>query len=382
MKQNPPAQLRAWAAINLSALERNLEAIRNALPPHLRYIAVVKANAYGHGLEPIVTRLMRAQADAFAVANLDEAFRLRTVGEGWPILLLSALLPAEYEDAVRMRVRPLLSSFSELSAFSAIAARLQTPVPVHIKIDTGMGRLGIWHEEATALIHACMHDPSLQLEGICTHFSSADSDPDFTRIQRDRFLAAIQSVPNAQQIPLIHADNSAGIDSFPDSGVFNAARIGLLQFGIAPHPSSLFANLRTEPVLSFHARVALCKSLPAGSPISYGKTHTLSKASRIAILSAGYADGISTAFSNRGNVLLHGQSCPIIGRVTMDQTIVDVSQIDPPPAPGSIATFIGSDGSCHISANDFAQTANSIVWESLCAISSRTQRIYLTDSAF
>jgi alanine racemase len=377
-----PDTLRAWASVNLGALERNLKAIRTALPPWLRYISVVKANAYGHGLAPVVTRLMRAEADAFAVANLDEAAQLRDVGTGWPVLVLSVLLPGEYEEAIRLGVIPVLSSVAEARGLAAAAARLGRRTGVHLKIDTGMGRLGVWYPDASSLLEEVLQLPSLRLEGMCTHFSSADSDPGFTAEQRARFLSCLERLPAALAGELvIHADNSAGIESFPEDGLFNAARVGLLQFGVRPQPGSLLGETLTEPVLSFHARVGLVKELPAGTPVSYGQTHRLHRPSRIAILTAGYADGLSTALSNRGRVIIRDALCPVIGRVTMDQTIVDITDLPEPPQVGEPATFIGRTATQSVSVSQFARWSGQIEWEVFCSLSARTQRIYRTDSA-
>jgi len=273
-----PEKLRSWACINLSALERNLKAIKMAFPDYLKYIAVVKANAYGHGLAPVVTRLMRSEADAFAVANLGEAERLREVGRGWPVLVLSALLPSEYKDAVHLNVCPVISSVEELRGMAAAADKLKRTVGIHVKIDTGMGRLGIWYPQFMELLQYLNALPNVRMDGICTHFSSADRDPEFTNIQRQRFLECLSQVPQGtRQGIMIHADNSAGIESFPESGPFNAARVGLLQFGVRPNMGSFLANTKTEPVLSFHSRIGLIKSLPQGTGISYGQTHRLKK---------------------------------------------------------------------------------------------------------
>ena len=377
-----PDKLRAWASINLGALERNLKAIRQSLPGHLKYISVVKANAYGHGRAPDVTRLMRAEADAFAVANLEEAAQLREIGTGWPILILSVLLPSEYEEAVRLDVRPVLSSVAEAKALDRIAARKGKVLGIHVKIDTGMGRLGIWHREFPTLLSTVLSSENLRMEGLCTHFSSADQDPDFTARQRERFLACHQSVPREfhRQL-LVHADNSAGVESFPREGPFNAVRVGLMQFGVRPNPGSLLGHALTDPVLSFHTRVGLIKALPAGTPISYGQTYRLQRDSRLAVLTAGYADGLSTAISNRGKVILKDTLCPILGRVTMDQTLVDVTELPEPPAIGETATFIGCSASRAITVSQYAEWSGQIEWEALCSLSARTQRIYRTDSA-
>lgn len=383
MSSSPDA-FRSWAHIHLAHLEYNLAAIRAALPAHLRYISVVKANAYGHGLEPIVTRLMRSSADAFAVANLEEAARLRLVGKGWQVLILSALLPGEFRDAVELRVCPVISSHEELDGLGAAAARKKQRVDIHLKVDTGMGRLGVWHERAAPLIAACLAHPWVRLCGICTHFASADSDPEFTRLQRDRMRSVLTALAEHSPLPeWIHADNSAGLDSFPDGGPFNAARVGLLQFGVDPAKGegALLATVHAKPVLSFHARIVLVKDLPAGTTLSYGGTHRLQHASRIAVLSAGYADGIPYALSNQGQVIVSGRLCPIVGRVTMDQTLVDVSSLEQAPTPGQAVTLIGSEGNAAISAWDFSRAAGTIPWETLCALSARTQRVYSTDSA-
>lgn len=377
-----PDKLRAWATISLGALERNLRSIRQALPDHLKFISVVKANAYGHGLAPVVTRLMRAEADAFAVANIEEAALLREVGTGWPILVLSVLLPSEYGEALRLDVRPVISSIRELEAIGGLAAARNRAVGVHLKVDTGMGRLGVWYPEFAQLLERALRLPAVRLEGLCTHFSSADSDPEFTQLQRRRFLSCLEKLPagTAGRL-LIHADNSAGIESFPEKGPFNAARVGLIQFGVRPSPGSLLACALTEPVLSFQTRVGLVKTLPAGTPVSYGQTHCLQRESRVAVLTAGYADGLSTALSNRGHVIIGESICPIIGRVTMDQTLVDVTDLPRLPGIGDTATFIGNRGGQSLSVSRFARESGQIEWEALCSISARTQRIYTTDTA-
>ncbi len=373
--------LRAWARVNLGALERNLRAIRAAMPTHLRYIAVVKANAYGHGLAPVVTRLMRSEADAFAVANLEEAARLREVGEGWPVLILSALLPEEIPEACRLGVLPVLSSPEEVVAFATAAGKRNEPYPVHLKVDTGMGRLGIWYPRFPEMLEAMRRAPELQLAGVCTHFSSADSDPAFTRTQRDRFLRCLRQLSAPPENLLLHADNSAGVESFPAKGPFNAVRIGLLQFGVRPQPGALLHPDDLDPVLSFHSRVGLVKRLPAGTPISYGQTHKLRRDARIAVLTAGYADGLPTALSNRGEVLLRGRRCPILGRVTMDQTVVDVTDLDPCPEAGETATFIGREGGREITVSEYARASGQVEWEVFCSLSARTKRLYHTDTA-
>ena len=251
-----------------------------------------------------------------------------------------------------------------------------TGIKVHLKIDTGMGRLGIWHSHAPTLIDRISKMPGLQLEGVYTHFSSAESDPDFTLTQRARFLAALDAVVALPDGLLIHADNSAGIDSLSADSPFNAVRIGLLQFGVPPYPESALGRLSLEPVFSFHARISLVKDLPSGTDISYGRTHQLTRDSRIAVLTAGYGDGVPLELSNCGCVLIHGQACPILGRVTMDQTIVDVTECAEAQI-GDCAVLIGKSQNEEITATDFSQQAHSIPWETLCSVTKRVTRVYV-----
>lgn len=374
-------KLRAWAEVDLGRLERNLANIRAALPPHLRHIAVIKADAYGHGSTAVATRLMRAGADLFAVANIEEAAALREIGSGWPILVLSAVLPVERGDVFTHNVIPTVSSLEEVAAFAAEAGARGHPLGVHVKIDTGMGRLGVWHAEAAALVAAIRRRRELRLEGVFTHFACADTDAAVTRAQRACFLGVLAESGLAKTPGLlVHADNSAGIDSFPREGPFNGARIGLLQFGVPPYSGSFLSDVAVEPVFSFHTRVGLVKALPAGTPVSYGHTHTLRRSSRLAILTAGYADGIPTRMSNRGHVLIHGHKCPIVGRVTMDQTLVDTTDIPRAVAAGDQATLIGAQQGHQLDVQAFAAAAGQIPWETFCSISKRVRRIYRLDS--
>ena len=370
--------LRCWAEIDLAALERNLKRIRGALPPHMRYVAVVKADAYGHGLHHAAARLMHAGADLFAVANVTEAAALRELGPGWPILILSPLLPQEDPALLHHDLAATVSSLEEVERFDAAGRAAGRPVSVHLKIDTGMGRLGVWHEDAPALAARILRAPNLRLAGVFTHFASPDDDLAFTGEQRRRFLAALEKCEGLKLDELfIHADNSAGIETMPGASPFNAVRIGLLQFGVLPHSNSLLAQVHTEPVFSFRTRVGLVKKLPRGTTISYGRTHTLGSEATIAILCAGYADGLPRAASNRAHVLIHGQRCRVLGRVTMDQTIADVSDV-PGVKCGDEAVLVGRQGTAEISLSEFSRAADTIPWETLTSVSKRVPRIYKT----
>lgn len=350
-----------------------MKRIQAALPSGVRYISVVKADAYGHGMPQMVRRLMQSGVDYFAVANVQEAADIRHMGMGWPILILSALLPSEDRFLIDYDLTATISTPDEAIRLNALGNAHQKNLKVHLKIDTGMGRLGVWHESASALTEQIRALPFLDLEGIYTHFSSADSDPAFTQLQRDRFLKAL---PSDLEDLIIHADNSAGLDTLSGDSPFNAVRVGLLQFGVPPYPQSALGRAKVEPVFSFYTRVGLIKALPAGTDISYGRTHQLTRDTTIAILTAGYADGVPIGLSNTGSVLIDGQRCPILGRVTMDQTIIDITDIEG-VTPGAAVVLIGKHAEAEITTAEFSETAGTIPWEILCSVTKRVPRLYV-----
>lgn len=375
---NSRLPLRCWAEIDLAALERNLRLIRASLPAHMRYVAVVKADAYGHGLPQTAARLMHAGADLFAVATLSEATAVRELGPGWPILLLSPLLPEEDRYLAEYDLSATVSTEEEVARFDRVGAAAGRLISVHLKIDTGMGRLGVWHERAAALHARISHAKHLRLDGVFTHFA-APEDAAFTAEQRRRFLAALAA---CEDLPLdrifVHADNSAGIETLPGaSSPFNAVRVGLLQFGILPHPQSLLAEVHTEPVFSFRTRVGLVKSLPRAETVSYGRTRRLERDTRVGVLCAGYGDGLSRAMSDRAEVLIRGGRCPVLGRITMDQTIVDLTD-RPDVASGDEVVLVGKQSSAEISIAEFSAWGDTIPWETLCSVTKRVPRIYRT----
>jgi alanine racemase len=370
--------LRCWAEIDLDALERNLRLIRASLPTHMRYVAVVKADAYGHGLQHAAASLMHAGADLFAVANLSEAAALRELGSGWPILMLSPVLPEEDQFLPQYDVAPTISTEEEVERFSAVGQQAGKPLAVHLKIDTGMGRIGVWHTGAPALCAKILANPHLRLAGVFTHFANSEDDPGFTAEQRRRFVAALDATPGLNREGLlIHADNSAGLETIETAGPFNAVRVGLLQFGILPNSQSALVRVHTEPVFSFRSRIGVVKRLPAGNSVSYGRTHVLKRDTTIAVVCAGYGDGVSRAVSNRAQVLIRGRRCPVLGRVTMDQTIVDVTDV-PGVASGDEVVLVGRQGAAEISITEFSVWADSIPYESLCSVTKRVPRIYKT----
>lgn len=374
---NSGLPLRCWAEIDLAALERNLRLIRASLPAHMRYVAVVKADAYGHGLPQTAARLMHAGADLFAVATLSEATTIRELGPGWPILLLSPLLPEEDRYVAEYDLAATVSSTEEIERLNKVGQRAGKAIPIHLKVDTGMGRLGIWHTKAGNVLDKIANSPHVRLAGVFTHFASPE-DPVFTAEQRRRFLAALERRADVRLGEIfVHADNSAGIETMAGSSPFNAVRVGLLQFGILPHPNSLLAEVRTEPVFGLKTRVGLVKELPGGQTISYGRTHTLKQDSKIAVLCAGYGDAIPRSMSNRASVLIRGQRCRVLGRITMDQTIVDVTTVAG-VTNGDEVVLVGRQGTSEISIAEFSNWADTIPWETLCSVTKRVSRIYRT----
>ena len=369
---------RCWAEIDLAALERNLRLIRKALPPGIRYVAVVKADAYGHGILHTATRLMQSGVDLFAVANVKEAAEIREMGSGWPILVLGALLPEEYEAIAIHDLIATVSSAEELDRLVAVARETGKKLPIHLKIDTGMGRLGAWWESATELLRDARSRKELDLQGALTHFADP-ADPVFTQEHREIFFRILRT-ENLLGKPdfLVHADNSSSLQALSGNDPCNAVRIGILQFGVSPPAGTPLANLSVEPVFSLHTRLALVKELPAGVTVSYGRQRVLERDSRVGLLSAGYGDAIPLTCGDRAQVLLRGQRHPIIGRVTMDQTLVDLTDAPEDIQPGEIVTLIGRQDEESIELPELAIHANTIPWEILCSVTKRVPRLYKT----
>jgi alanine racemase len=300
---------------------------------------------------------MQCGVDAFGVANLTEALALRQVGgSGWPILIFGSALPFEIEKIVEQNITPTISTLDEARAFSAVGR----PVSVHIEIDTGMGRVGFWHKEASQAIEQIAALPHLKIEALYTHFPSADVNLDETR----RELELFQKVPGPG---LRHAANSAAVLNLPESHL-DMVRPGLALYGIAP-------SLR--PMLSFKARVAFVKTVEAGRTISYGQTFVAPRPMKVATIAAGYADGFARHLSNAAQVLIGGRRCSVIGRVTMDQIMVDVTGLDH-VACGDEVVFIGRQKDGVITASEVANWAGTIPWEVLCGITktARVPRLY------
>lgn len=369
---------RIYAKINLKTLALNVEKVKNTLPSGFQLISVLKANAYGHGAKEVAQAILD-HVDIFAVANVGEARELREQGLEKKILLLSPVLANEEEELIAYNLMPTISSLDELVRYESLSQRMKSVLEVHLKIDTGMGRLGVDPSSARSLYDAIRVSRYTRLGGVYTHFPSADTDYEFTQKQRLLFFEILRSIDRLPEGTLVHCDNSAGLGSFDSSIDINAIRIGLSPYGcILKEEEGLYGGLELEPVLSLCSRVGLIKDLPKGWSVSYGQSFNLKKDSRIAVVTAGYADGLQLGLSNQGCVLIGGKRFPIIGRVTMDLTIVDISLHPDDIAVGDEVVFIGSEGGERITLSEYAQTGGSIEWEALTSLNNnRISRIYL-----
>lgn len=369
---------RCWAEIDLEAVRSNLAWIRHRAGTGVQIMTVVKADAYGHGLKQICSSLMQGGTDWFGVANLSEAAVVHGVGSGWPVLLLSSSLPEEINEVIRSGIRATVSSLAEAHAYSQASVLLRLISKIHIKVDTGMGRLGVAHEDAFRLIKAASRLPNIEVEGVFSHFSSVEDDPDWTTIQLRRFEEILARLKTAGfRIPIIHSANSGALIHEPDAR-FNLIRPGLLVYGVVPEGKRRVRSdikHQIQPVLSWKCRVSLVKTLARGSRVSYGGTFVASRKMKVAILTAGYGDGYSRAGSDRSMVLIRGHRCRILGRITMDQLIVDVSGVSG-VSPGEESVLIGCQGRRQITAADVAGWRGTIPWEVFTGITSRVPRIY------
>jgi alanine racemase len=372
------AHSRCWAEVDLDALCQNVSAIRQRVGAGVRVLAVVKADAYGHGLRQIAAHLMGNGTDVFGVANMVEARAIRSVGNGSPVLMLGACLPEEVEDAVHEGVMPTLSSVDEARWFSMAAEKAGVTVPVQVKVDTGMGRLGVVAEEAAVVICDIARLPGLRLEGVYTHYAAAEEDEAFSARQWRRFKGLLTELARlGVVVPSVHAGNSAALLHESEVGL-NLVRPGLLVYGIVPpgsRPMACELAGRVRPVLSLKCRVSFVKGISAGDSLSYGRTFVAEKAMRVATVTAGYGDGYPRAASNRAQVLVGGRRCRVVGRVTMDQTLVDVTGLDQ-VRTGDEAVLVGRQGEERVTVSELAGWCGMVPWEILTGISYRVPRIY------
>lgn len=358
--------MRTWVEVDYAALRHNLKAVRE-MAGKAGIMAVVKANGYGHGLNQVASTFSPG-IKVFAVASLGEAIQLRATEKKKPILLLSAALPSEYDEIGRRGFIPTISSLEEARLYAAKAPK---NAPIHFKIDTGMGRLGALPEKAFSILRG-IRKIHLPLHSISTHLASADSDEKLTKKQLRDFEELISYIREFEPKVPIHVLNSAGTMLFP-SHARDLVRVGLALYGISPVPK--FQKL-LSPALSWKASVTFLNDLPKDHGISYGSTFRTPRPMKVAVLPVGYADGYPRQLSSKGaSVLIKGKHCPLLGRVTMDQIMVDVSPIKGIKI-GDEAVLVGKQGKKEITATEVAQKADTIPWHLFCGITGRVAYVY------
>jgi len=365
-----------WAEIDLDALAHNARELKRRAGGQAELIAVVKANAYGHGVVTVARSALEAAATRLAVVRTLEGVQLRRAGIEAPILLMGYTLPSEAETIVRWRLTPTVNTWPQAEALSAAAVARGQPLPVHIKADTGMGRFGLLPEEVLPFAQALVQLPGLQLEGFYTHFSVADAaDKTYTRCQFDIYRRLLARLDDAGlSIPLRHVANSAATLDLPEMAL-DGVRCGIALYGLRPSVE-VEPTVPLRPVMSLKSRVARVRTLPAGSSVSYGRTYTTTQPTPVALVPAGYGDGYHRLLSNRGSVLIHGRRAPIAGRVCMDQFVVDVSDIPGVRQDDEVVLF-GRQGEAEITADEVAGWAETINYEVTTGILPRVTRIYL-----
>lgn len=368
-----------WAEVSLGAIRHNVAQFRRFIAPQVRLMAVVKANGYGHGAAAAAGAALEAGADYLGVALLDEALELREAGIAAPILALGQIPARSLGPAIKAGVTITVFSRESAEQTVAIALERRMPVNVHLKLDTGMSRIGATSsEEAVAIAGLLAACPWIRLEGVFTHFADADGeDPAYTRMQFARFGQMIGELERAGcRFALKHICNSAGTMNYPDMHL-DMVRIGIALYGLYPadalrnHPA-----IRLRQAFRLLTRISAVKRIGRLQPVGYGCASVAEEERTIAVLPAGYADGVSRLLSGRGATQIRGTTVPIVGRVCMDQTMIDVSAI-PVCRPGEEAVLIGGDDAGLASIGEVARLMGSIAYEVVCLIGNRVPRIYV-----
>jgi alanine racemase len=363
-----------WAEIDLKAVEHNFKQVKKVSGKNIKVMAVVKANAYGHGTVEVSRVLERLGVDYLGVATTDEALRLRDHGIKAPILILGHVLPSEVKTAIERNITLTISNDELIEAINKVTKIGRKKACIHIKIDTGMGRIGVWHEEAMNFIKNLSQNKNIIVEGIYTHFSSVGRDDFFTDYQFESFERILSKLESFDiDIPLKHTANSIATVDMKRSHL-NLVRPGLVIYGM--YPKVTFQKLiNLKPAMALKTRIVFIKDTPPGRSISYGRTYVTQKHTKIATLPIGYADGYARSLSNKAEVLVRGERAPVVGKVTMDQTMIDVGHIKDVKV-GDEVVLIGKQGKDEIRAEKLARLAGTIAYETVCSISNRVPRIY------
>ena len=370
---------RTYAEVNLDAIRHNIDEVHKNIKEGTKVMAIVKANAYGHGAVQ-VAKALYDQVDAYGVAMIEEAIELRKAGIDKLILILGYTGEESYEDLVQYQISQTVYTWEMAEQLSETALKLGKKAKIHIKVDTGMSRIGFAdRQESVAQIKKIKELPNVEIEGMFTHFARADeTDRSPAMDQLKRYLNFAKLLEDAGvQIPMKHCSNSAGIIRIPEANL-NAVRAGITIYGMYPSNEVERDNLKLIPAMELKSHIAYVKTLEPGAAISYGGTFTVKKEMRVATIPVGYADGYPRSLSNKGWVLIHGKKAPILGRVCMDQFMVDVTKI-PEADMGDEVTLIGKDGKEFISMETFGDLSGRFSYEFACDISKRVPRVYIRD---
>jgi alanine racemase len=375
-------QQRAWVEIDLTALAYNVRQIKSLLTPATQIMAVVKADAYGHGSIDIARTLVSEGVEWLAVATVTEGIELRQAGIVVPILILGGVnSDVQVQAIANWRLQPTICTIEQAILISKAISRLQPSqsVPVQLKLDTGMSRLGADWQAAVAFFEQVAQLPYLEIGGLYSHLATADEiDPTVMEMQVDRFEQATTAISQAgHSLPLLHLANSAGT-LVSDRLHYQLVRPGLILYGLCPAPH-LESKIDLQPVLSVRARVNQIKDIKAGTGVSYGYRFIADRDLRLAVVDIGYADGVPRRLSNRMQVIIRGQLVPQIGSITMDRIMLDITQI-PDLQVGEIVTILGRDGDVQITADDWANELGTISWEILCGFKGRLPRVKRVES--
>ena len=360
-----------WAEINLGNLAYNFCQIKKAASPGTKIMVTVKADAYGHGLIPVSKKLVGCLVDFLGVASIDEGILLRKEGINIPILVMSVVLEEHMGPLFNFNLTPAICDINQAAALEKKAKSLRRNINIHIKVDTGMGRIGVSHYDAAELVRKIANFKSLNIEGLFTHFAFADMNKKFTHYQAFLFYHLVSKLNKLGiRIPLLHAANSAGLLDY-GSTHFNMCRPGLAIYGLYPR-KNLKGSLR--PVLSLKTKVVFAKKVPQDTGISYGHAYVTNQDTKIVTLPIGYGDGYQRNLSNIAPVLIRGKRFKVSGRICMDQMMVDVGNL--PVRVGDEVVLIGSQGRNEISAQELAELSATIPYEIVCGLGSRIPRVY------
>jgi len=364
-----------YAEVDLSAIRDNIKAIRARVGDRVKIMPAVKADGYGHGAVEISCAVIEAGADALGVACVEEAMELREAGISSPILILCCSTSSAADEIVRHNITATVCDLSFGKVLSDNAVKQDKTARVHIKMDTGMGRIGITTEQVIDFATRLSALPGVVVEGLFTHFPSSDEvDPSFTISQINIFKKAVAGLSrNNIHIPITHSSNSGGILAFPEAD-FDAVRPGIIVYGHYPS-SDVSQSIPIREALTLKTKIVFMKEADAGATISYGRTHALKRRSIVATLPIGYADGYSRMLSNCGEAAVRGVRVPLIGRVCMDQVVIDVTEV--PGAQTGDEVVLYGGGYDYLSVSSIADKIGTISYEVLCAISKRVPRVYL-----